>query len=217
MFKKVYTKVGKGYSRDKLKYFATDEFTLDLACGNSPLKDYMPNRIGCDIIDGHGVDIIADAHDLPFEEGHFERVFCLEAIEHFHTPKKVIAEIARVLRPTGKLIMTVPLCYPVHEAPNDFQRYTEYGLRVLLEEHFTIDEITPIFSEMQTISILLQRIGFQKDMSRLTRWIICAVSHLLFAWDSGRFKLKGRPYQDIGKTRPGVFMTSSYLMIAERK
>lgn len=212
----VYRKVGKEYLRDAIKKLATSDFTLDLACGNSPLKDYLPNRIGCDIVDGVGVDVVADAHTLPFGSGYFDRIICLEALEHFHTPSKVVAEIGRVLKPRGKLIMTFPFCYPVHEAPNDFQRYSEYGVRKLFEEDFLIDSVTPVFSEMQSMAILLQRIGFQKEMHRITRWFFCAIAHLLFAWDR-RFGLKGQPYQDIGRTYPGFFLTSNYLLIATRK
>lgn len=216
MFSKVYKKVGKEFSRSKVSHYTGEAFTLDLACGNSPLRALLPNRIGCDITAGTGVDVIADAHTLPFGDRHFEKVISLEAIEHFHTPEKVIAEIARVLKPSGLLVMTVPLCYPVHEAPHDFQRYTEYGLRKLLSDYFHIDQITPVFSELQTMAVLLQRIGYQKDMKPFTKWLLCAIAHLLFSWDSGRFGLRGQPYQDIGKTRPGVFMTSSYLLVATR-
>jgi hypothetical protein len=38
-----------------------------------------------------------------------------------------------VLRPGGALVVTVPQSYPMHGVPHDFYRYTEYGVRYLLE------------------------------------------------------------------------------------
>ena len=217
MFKNVYKKVGKEFLRKQVAHYATDVFTLDLACGNSPLRQLFPNRVGCDINAAEGVDTIADAHNLPFQDAFFENVLCLEAFEHFHSPEIVVAEIARVLRPSGTVIMTVPFCYPVHEAPNDFTRYTEYGLHKLFEQFFYVEKIKPVFTELQTIAILLQRIAFQKELGQFVSWLFCALSHVLFSLESSRFKLKGQSFQDVSRTRPGFFLSSNYLLLATRK
>ncbi|MDO8452875.1 MAG: methyltransferase domain-containing protein [bacterium] len=51
---------------------------------------------------------IADAHNLPFREETFNLVVCLEAMEHFENPRKVIEEIRRVLVSSGDVIILVP-------------------------------------------------------------------------------------------------------------
>ena len=51
---------------------------------------------------------VADAHHLPFPKNHFSAVYCLEAMEHVLDPKKVLAEIYRVLAPGGYIILLVP-------------------------------------------------------------------------------------------------------------
>jgi len=46
-----------------------------------------------------------------------------------------MAEIARVLRPGGLLYLTVPQSWGLHYEPDDYFRFTKYGIRVLLERH----------------------------------------------------------------------------------
>ena len=49
-----------------------------------------------------------DQEGLPFEQESFDFVTCLEVIEHLVFPSQAIAEIARVLRPGGRVVITVP-------------------------------------------------------------------------------------------------------------
>lgn len=51
---------------------------------------------------------VADAHKLPFNNGEFDAVFCLEALEHVVDPLKVLQEIYRVLKKGGYAIVLVP-------------------------------------------------------------------------------------------------------------
>jgi SAM-dependent methyltransferase len=50
----------------------------------------------------------ADAESLPFRDGCFGLVFCQQLIEHVVFPERVLAEIARVLRPGGILFLSAP-------------------------------------------------------------------------------------------------------------
>ena len=79
-------------------------------------------------------DVFADAAALPFSDASFDGVICLEVLEHVVAPTKGAAEIARVLKPGGSAWISMPFLYPLHDAPFDFQRYTEYGLRRALQE-----------------------------------------------------------------------------------
>lgn len=52
--------------------------------------------------------LIADARNLPFQDGRFDFVICSEVIEHIPQNEKVISEIKRVLKNSGILILTTP-------------------------------------------------------------------------------------------------------------
>lgn len=78
-------------------------------------------------------DVFADAAHLPFADGVFDAVICLEVIEHVRDPQRVLDEIARVLRPGGAVWLSMPFLYPIHDAPHDYQRFTEHGLRRSME------------------------------------------------------------------------------------
>ena len=49
-------------------------------------------------------------------------------------PEAAVREMARVLRPGGRLLLTVPFSQPLHELPSDYWRFTPSALRLLAEE-----------------------------------------------------------------------------------
>jgi SAM-dependent methyltransferase len=104
---------------------------LDVGAGEQP---YLTSDWAGSVHEGASrVDIIAPADDLPVDEGSFDAVVCTQVLEHVAEPADVLAELFRVLRPGGRLYITVPLAWEEHEAPYDFFRYTRFGLRHLLE------------------------------------------------------------------------------------
>ena len=92
---------------------------------------------GC-VVDGYlnvdlfpfaGVDVIADAEKLPFEDNLFQRVECDAVLEHVRKPEIVMREIERVLKPGGFAHIVTPFAHPFHEYPKDYRRFTIDGLR----------------------------------------------------------------------------------------
>lgn len=77
-------------------------------------------------------NVFADAKSIPFASGTFDTVLLLEVLEHVRDPDRVLQEIARVLKPAGRLLLSTPFLYPLHDAPHDYRRYTEYGLRQIV-------------------------------------------------------------------------------------
>lgn len=87
-----------------------------------------------DIDEKYGPDILGDicAHD--FGGRTFDVIVLSEVLEHVHSPHLAIANIRAALREGGRLILTVPFLFPIHERPHDYYRYTRYGLEYLLRD-----------------------------------------------------------------------------------
>jgi SAM-dependent methyltransferase len=81
------------------------------------------------------IDVWGDAHRLPFREGSVDTVLCIELLEHVPDPDRCLAQVVRVLRPGGRLLVTVPFIAPLHAMPYDFSRMTAPGIRALLARH----------------------------------------------------------------------------------
>jgi SAM-dependent methyltransferase len=142
---------------------ASDAYTLDIGCAHSPYSKHFKNRVGFDIAPGPGVDVVGDAHAMPFAGETFDLIVATEVLEHLHSPHKAIAEMHRVLKKGGRLLLTTRFIIPIHDAPNDFYRYTEYGLRYLLA-NWDILELEEEFPPKNTIAVLIQRMGLNKNL-----------------------------------------------------
>lgn len=116
---------------------------LDFGCGCKPyqeLFEHVSEYIGVDIEnEGHNhekevIDVYYDGHTLPFEDESFDSVLSNEVLEHAPILRLSLSEIRRVLKPGGKILLTVPFVCFEHELPFDFRRLTIGGLIKELED-----------------------------------------------------------------------------------
>ena len=131
---------------------------LDLGCGHQPYRNLFSSAesyTGCDIEHQPGVDVVIkpDA-PLPFPDGSFDAVMSTQVFEHVADLGGTVGEIRRVLAPGGRLLASVPFIYPVHGAPHDYRRLSEYGASQALEG-FTVEEIRREGAIGSTLSVLL--------------------------------------------------------------
>lgn len=112
---------------------------LDLGAGNQPYRVWYERQversIAVDMVAAPGLGALCSASRLPFADGTFDTVMATEVLEHVAEVDAAVAEVRRVLRPGGHFLATVPFVYPIHEAPYDFWRFTEHGLRALCDRH----------------------------------------------------------------------------------
>ena len=119
---------------------------LDLGCGQKPYyHSKLKGRIVCfDKLHTKKAHIIGDANCLPFKSNSFDKAVSVNSLYYFKNPFNVAWDIARILRKNGQLILVMPFIYPIHDAPYDKYRFTEYGIRELLKHDFQILEIRAI-------------------------------------------------------------------------
>lgn len=103
---------------------------IDLGCGTRRLGR---NVIAVDLYPYEGVDVVASADNLPFENESMSGVWLEAILEHVSDPQAVLREVFRVLRPDGWIYIEVPFLQGEHAAPSDYQRWTRHGLVHLLE------------------------------------------------------------------------------------
>jgi len=114
---------------------------------------------GIDMQAGEGVDQVADIHELPAEwSRRFSGIVCSEVLEHVARPWLALPELRRVLQPGGLLVITTLFAFPEHGYPDDYYRYSQSGLRLLLAEAGFSDVATEYAGEVP-IELIDQAVG----------------------------------------------------------
>lgn len=117
----------KRYERAlKLAEIKNGDRILDVGCKDACLCDMLAEKnVACEY---YGIDISQQVIDsikgkkgsfqrcdvmngLPFQDGYFDRIFCLELLEHVENPTFLLKEFYRVLKSDGVLVLSVPNPY----------------------------------------------------------------------------------------------------------
>jgi ubiquinone/menaquinone biosynthesis C-methylase UbiE len=160
-------------------------FSLEAGCGISPILPSSNKIIYTDIslralqilksTRYGGWMVVADAMDLPFRPGVFERIMCSEVIEHLPDDDRALREFARIMKKSGTLFITFPHRkvyfsvddrfvhhYRRYELAEMEQRLSEKGLKVVAIRKV----LGPL--EKLTMGLMVFCLGMIKD-SRLLR------------------------------------------------
>jgi SAM-dependent methyltransferase len=70
---------------------------------------------------------------FPVESASYDAVLAINVLEHIFNYRNVLEESFRILKEKGTLVVAVPFLIQVHPSPNDYWRYTEQTLYLLLE------------------------------------------------------------------------------------
>ncbi len=138
---------------------------VDIGCGRMPYRsEFEPLVDSYTGVDHPNVsklysstikpDILADAKKLPFKDKEFNIALLFQVLEHVDSPREVIKEAARVLKPNGAIVISVPFLYPLHDMPHDWARYTSSALKGMLNESGF--EVTKIVEQGGFVEFWLQ-------------------------------------------------------------
>jgi SAM-dependent methyltransferase len=136
------------------------QIVLDAGAGQAPYRDLFAHAVyeTADFLAVSGKryrqpDYVCDLAAIPVDDARFDHVVLTQVLEHLPEPATVLAELHRVLKPGGTLWLTAPLFYAEHERPYDFFRYTQFGLRHLLDSAgFVVLEINWLEGYFGTLS-----------------------------------------------------------------
>ena len=82
--------------------------SLELGAGPGFFAAYKRCDVVSDITPAPHVDRVVDVHEMPFDAESFDCVVGLDVVHHFARPSQAFTEVARVLRPGGRVVLIEP-------------------------------------------------------------------------------------------------------------
>jgi SAM-dependent methyltransferase len=141
-----------------LRDLPPDPLVVNVGCGLAAQPEQaVPGRyLATDIrVLPGAVDFASDATSLPLADASVDAVVSLELLEHVPRPHAVVAEFGRVLRPGGRVVISVPSAVPRHDA-HDYWRFTAEGLGQLCSEVFEDGEVTVFGGTFEALGTLAE-------------------------------------------------------------
>jgi len=180
--------------------------------GEESLRSNSIKIVKLDISLGSSIDVLADAHILPFRDDTFQGVVCQAVLEHTRHPQIIIEEMHRILQKSGMVYVEVPFLQGFHPSPTDYYRFTLEGINFLFSRFNRIDSGVCVGPSSALCWILREYLsgiftGFSKD--GLTRRFL----DFLFGW----FTLPIKFLDILYTKRPGAHIIAAGLYFLGRK
>ncbi|MEN8242887.1 MAG: class I SAM-dependent methyltransferase, partial [Chloroflexota bacterium] len=121
----------------EIDQLSADALVLDVGSGRGDFSSIISRResLALDIYPYPEVDIVCDLAQVnPFKENSFDAIVLMNVLEHVYDSKVFLKELAKLIKPGGKLLVAIPFLLKVHQAPFDFVRYTQFALEKLGQE-----------------------------------------------------------------------------------
>lgn len=129
----------------------------------------------------------APAEDTGIATGSCDLVMVPNLVHHVPDQRGLFAELARLLKPGGKGYIFEPLVRELHQAPDDYLRYTPWGFeRAIAEAGMVYDRFVPEGGPFQAIAYCwTQALEYfpPEERARMERWFYDGHMKELMAWD----------------------------------
>jgi SAM-dependent methyltransferase len=124
----------------------SDGLVLDAGSGfKSTVYEHVVNL---EVVGYPSTDVLGVGEHLPFATGSFDAALSLNVLEHVRDPFRCATELARVVRPGGKLYASAPFLQPYHGYPHHYYNMTASGLENLFDTKFRVEQLTTPESAM---------------------------------------------------------------------
>ena len=127
-----------------------------------------------------GSYVAADGMQLPFKAGIFDHTICSEVLEHLADDRKALQELARVMKPSGQLILTFP-----HR--KFYFAYDDHFVK-----HLRRYELSEMEDRLQAVG--LSPVSIQKvlgPLEKVTMWSVVVCFSFMKKTKLNRSKIKG--------------------------
>lgn len=201
-------RIAVAYTRSITRHATGD--LVDLGCGMVPLygayRDLVTSVTCVDwpntMHPSPYLDLEADlTQPLPLPDAAYDTVLLTDVLEHLPRPDAIWAEIRRILRPGGVVIVGVPFLYWLHEQPHDYHRYTNFRLQMFADDHgFEVVELAPYGGPTDVAADMIAKILNSKPR---WRWLVPRVMRWAEKRGRGPYNIR-------------INMPLGYVMVARR-
>ena len=162
--------------------YASDGPALIVHSDDIDYARHFPNGFRVSRRSDRPADLHADPHyatlgQLPDESR--DLIVCTGLLEHLPDPSAVIRELARILQPGGRLLLSASGVFSYHGAPENYFHFTPDGMRKLLGNRLHLVELRGSTGPFETLGVLAQRINLQCDIFPPIRLLTEAMVHVL--------------------------------------
>ncbi len=129
---------------EKIKILAQSETVHDIGGGAAPrdaslFKEYIVIDVNAE----YHPDIVGDIQALPFADQSLSAIICLSVLEHVENPFIATAELYRVLKPGGNILLSAPFIWPYHgnKFYKDYWRFSKDGIELLFKSFSKVEMV----------------------------------------------------------------------------
>lgn len=143
---------------------------LDFGCGDMPYQQLAEAKgahySGADFGNHADISISSDGV-LPTQDALFDVILSIQVLEHVRDLDTYFAEIRRVLKPEGRLILSTHGTWLYHPHPEDHWRWTRTGLELLIRRSgFEVVQMDSIVGPLATTT-MIRLTGFSFFLNRI--------------------------------------------------
>jgi SAM-dependent methyltransferase len=134
---------------------------LDVGCGVKPyfpwFEPYVSEYVGVDIGGNPAAELEGPVEALPVDDASFDVVICTQVLEHCDDPAQAVRELRRVVKASGRVLLSTHGVMVYHPSPSDLWRWTHEGLERLFATNGAWATVTvrPSAGTSATLALLL--------------------------------------------------------------